>query len=112
MHEISIYVYVASAFLVAVAQVLLKISADRVYSTRVKEYLNPLVLSGYFLFTISLVVSILAYRYLPLSTAKMLDSTTYIFVAVLGYFLLKERLKRRQLLGMFIMILGILVFSI
>lgn len=112
MHEISIYVYVASAFLVAVAQVLLKISADRVYSTRVKEYLNPLVLSGYFLFTISLVVSILAYRYLPLSTAKMLDSTTYIFVAVLGYFLLKEKLKRRQLLGMFIMILGILVFSI
>ncbi len=112
MLEISIYVYVASAFLVAVAQVLLKISADRVYSTRVKEYLNPLVLSGYFLFTISLVVSILAYRYLPLSTAKMLDSTTYIFVAVLGYFLLKERLKRRQLLGMFIMILGILVFSI
>ncbi len=112
MHEISIYVYVASAFLVAVAQVLLKISADRVYSTRVKEYLNPLVLSGYFLFTISLVVSILAYRYLPLSTAKMLDSTTYIFVAVLGYFLLKERLKRKQLLGMFIMILGILVFSI
>jgi len=112
MLEISIGVYIGSAFLVAVAQVLLKISADRVYSTRLKEYLNPLVLSGYFLFTISLVVSILAYRYLPLSTAKMLDSTTYIFVAVLGYFLLKERLKRRQLFGMFIMILGILVFSI
>ena len=112
MLEISIGVYIASAFLVAVAQVLLKISADRVYSTRLREYLNPLVLSGYFLFTISLVVSILAYRYLPLSTAKMLDSTTYIFVAVLGYFLLKERLKRRQLLGMFIIILGILVFSI
>ncbi len=112
MHEISIGVYIASAFLVAVAQVLLKISADRVYTTRIREYLNPLVLSGYFLFTISLVVSILAYRYLPLSTAKMLDSTTYLFVAVLGYFLLNERLQLRQLLGMFIMIAGILVFSI
>ena len=112
MHDISVAIYIASAFLVAVAQVLLKLSANRIYSTRLKEYLNPLVLSGYFLFTISLVVSILAYRYLPLSTAKMLDSTTYIFVAILGFFLLKERLKRKQLVGMFIMILGILIFSL
>lgn len=112
MNKVSMGVYIASAFLVAIAQVLLKISADKVYATRMKEYLNPLVLWGYFLFTISLVVSILAYRYLPLSTAKMLDSTTYIFVAFLGYFLLKERLHPRQLMGIFIMILGILVFSL
>ncbi len=111
MYEFSFLLYIGSAFLVAVAQVLLKLSANKTYPTRLKEYLNPLVLSGYFLFTISLIVTVLAYRYLPLSTAKMLDSTTYIFVSILGYYFLKERLQKKQIFGLFVLILGIFVFS-
>lgn len=112
MNRTSVLIYIASSFLVAVGQVMLKISAGKDHPSKLKEYLNPLVLSGYFLFTISLVVSILAYRYLPLSLAKMLDSTTYIFVAVLGYLILSEKLAKKQLMGIGVIILGIFVFSL
>jgi len=111
-YKMSLMLFIASTFLAAGPQILLKMSADKTHDSRWKEYLNPYVLIAYALFTISLVMTIFAYKNLSLSLGRMLDSTTYIFVAVLGSIFLKEKLKARQLIGILLICAGIVVFSL
>lgn len=42
----------------------------------------------------------------------ILESTGYIFVAVMGYIFLKETLSRRKLAGIALILVGIIVFSL
>jgi drug/metabolite transporter (DMT)-like permease len=56
-------------------------------------------------------MTVIAYRNISLSLGRMLDSTTYIFVAVLGCIFLKEKLTSRQLFGILFICAGIIVFS-
>jgi len=111
-YSMSLLLFVVSTFLAAGPQILLKLSADRPHASRWKEYLNPFVLIAYALFTISLVMTVIAYKNISLSLGRMLDSTTYIFVALLGSVILKEKLKGRQIVGILLICAGIIVFSI
>ena len=47
----------------------------------------------------------------PLSMAPVLESSGYIFVAILSYYFFKERLTKKQLLGMFLIIVGIVIYA-
>ena len=49
---------VFSTLISSISQVLLKKSADRTYKNRIREYLNPLVVSAYLIFVISAVMTI------------------------------------------------------
>lgn len=111
-YEVSLMLFVVSTLLAAGPQILLKLSADKTHASRWKEYLNPYVLIAYGLFTISLILTVIAYKHISLSLGRMLDSTTYIFVAVLGSVFLKEKLKARQLIGILLICAGIIVFSL
>ena len=111
-YQMSLMLFIASTLLAAGPQILLKMSADKPHARRWKEYLNPFVLIAYALFTVSLVMTVIAYKNISLSLGRMLDSTTYIFVAVLGSIFLKEKLTSRQLFGILFICAGIIVFSI
>ena len=102
---------IVSVFIASIAQILLKISAGRTYSSRLKEYLNPYVVTGYGLMLISTVLTMLALRTLPLSWSPVLESLSYLFVGIMGYFILKERFSRRKLTGIIIILAGIMIFS-
>ena len=102
----------ASVFVSSVSQILLKKAADRTYTSRLGEYLNPLVICAYGMFGASVVLTMLALRAVPLSLSPILESTGYIFVSVLGYFILGERFGRRKLLGFALILAGIAVFSL
>ncbi len=114
MSELLIYacIMVASVFIASVSQIILKISAGKTYETKIKEYINPLVIGAYLVFFVSTFVTMYALKKVPLSLAPILESTGYIFVSVLGWLFLKEKLSRRKLIGMGVIILGIAVFSI
>ncbi len=77
-----------------------------------KEYLNPLVIIAYILFFGTTFISMYALKVVPLSMAPILEASGYIFVAVLSYFFLKEKLTKRQILGMVLIIMGIVVYSL
>ncbi len=104
-------IYAASVFLASVAQILLKIGADRQYGSRIREYLNVPVISGYSLMAVSLLAGMLAYRGVPLSFGPVIESLGYVFVAALGWLFLKEKLSRRKLFGMALIIVGILAIE-
>lgn len=109
---ISICVLLFSVFISSVSQLLLKKAANREYKSRLKEYLNPLVIGAYAMFFGSVILTMLALRYVPLSMSPILESTGYIYVSVLGYFFLKERFSRRKIAGICLILAGIAVFSI
>ena len=59
-----------------------------------------------------MILTMLALKKVPLSMQPILESTGYIFVAVMGYIFLKETLSRRKLAGIALIRVGIIVFSL
>ena len=108
----AVILLLVSVFISAVSQIMLKKAANKQYESTIKEYLNPLVIIAYGIFFVSTILTMLALRYVPLSMQPILESTSYIFVTVMGYFLLKERLSKRKLLGLALILLGVFVYSI
>lgn len=104
-------IWMISVFISSVAQVMLKIAANKTYEKRIREYLNPLVITAYGIFFVSTLLTMYALRYVPLTMSPIIESCSYIFVPVLGVFLLKEKISKRRLLGMAVMIAGIMVFT-
>ncbi len=110
--EVSVCVLLFSVFISSVSQILLKKAANRTYETPLKEYLNLLVVGAYGLFFCSVILTMLALKYVPLSMSPILESTGYIFVSVMGYIFLKERFTRRKLCGFALILAGVIIFNL
>ena len=108
--EISVCILLFSVFISSVSQILLKKAADRTYESSLKEYLNPLVIGAYGMFFCSVILTMLALKYVPLSMS-ILESTGYIFVSVMGYFFLKEKFTKRKLAGFALILAGVIIFN-
>ena len=106
-----ILIWLFSVLLASFSQVLLKIAANKHYENRVKEYLNPLVISAYGMFFACTLLTMYALRVVPYSYSPMIESTSYIFIPVFGVLLLKERISRRRLIGIAVILAGILIFA-
>ncbi len=105
-------IYILGVIISALAQILLKKSADIERESKIKEYLNFKTLFAYAIFFGATLCSVFAYKYVPLSMGPILGATEYVFVAVLSYFLLKEKISKKKLIGLITIILGVLIFSI
>ena len=101
-----------SVFISSISQILLKKGAEKKYPNKIREYLNPYVMSGYMLFFGCTLLSMFSLKVVPLSMAPVVESLGYIFVAVLGFFFLKEKFTKRQLIGTALIILGFVVYSL
>lgn len=104
-------VLLLGVFLSSISQVLLKKAALRHYSSRIKEYLNPLVITAYTIFVLTTFLSIYAYKGIPLSMGPVLESTSYIYVTVFGVTIFKEKLNTRKILALILIVSGIVVYS-
>lgn len=113
MSKLLVYagVYVVSVFISSVSQVMLKTSAGRQYESRLREYLNPLVITAYALFFGCTFVSIYALKVVPLSMSPILEASGYIFVAVLSRIVLKERVTKKKAAGLAVILAGILIYT-
>ena len=105
-------IFVLSVLVASVSQIMLKISANRKYSSRIKEYLNPLVISAYILFFSCTAITMYALTVVPLTFAPILEATGYIFVAIMSYFILKEKISLKKLSGFILIIIGIIVYVV
>ena len=114
MNEILLFsiVMVIAVFVSSCSQIILKRAASKIYRSKIAEYLNFRVIFAYGLFGMAALVNMYVLRHLPISLAPILESTGYIFVAVLGFWFLREKLKKRQLIGMALILVGIIIFSI
>lgn len=107
-----ILIFLCSVFISSVSQILLKSSANESHGSALKEYFNIRVIVAYGMFFLSTLITIVAYRYVPLSMGGILEASGYVFVAVLSYVFLHERVGKRKLLGLGLILLGIVVFNL
>ena len=114
MSELMLYsgIMLISILISSVSQIMLKKSAQKKYPSKIKEYLNPMVIIAYGLFFGCTLITMYSFKVVPLGMAPVLESAGYIFVAVLSFIFLKEKLTKRQLLGMALIIIGIVVYSV
>lgn len=107
-----IIVFLISVLLSSVSQVLLKKSAQKKYDNIIAEYMNPMVIFSYSMFIICTLVTLIAYKKIPLSLGAILESSGYIFVNILGMFFLNEKISKGKMKGMLFIILGIIIFQL
>lgn len=114
MSKLLIYsgIYIFGVLISSLSQILLKKSADIERESKIKEYLNFKTIFAYCMFFSATICTMLAYKYIPLSMGPILESMGYIFIAVFSYYLLKEKITKRKLAGLIIIIIGIIIFSI
>ena len=105
-----IVILVISVVVASFAQILLKKSAEKTYSSPIREYLNAYVIFGYGLMFLSMFITIMAYSGLDFTNVPVIESLGYIVVMILSYFFFKEKITKRKLLGMAVIMAGIFVY--
>ena len=98
-------------FISAVSQVLLKKAAIKKYENPIREYLNPYVIVAYAIFVVSTLLSIVAYRGIPLSMGPVLEATSYFYVTFFGVKIFSEKLNIKKVVALGLIILGIMIYT-
>lgn len=99
-------------FVGSVSQVLLKKAAMKSYASPLMEYLNPQVFFAYLLFFGTTLISVTAYKVIPLSLGAVLETTSYLYITFFGVIIFKEKLKPRKILALLLIISGSLVCTL
>lgn len=99
-------------FISSIAQVLLKKESAREHDSVIREYLNPRVIIAYVIFFGATLLSIFAYRVVPLSMGAILEATGYIYVTVFGVTIFHEKLNRKKTAALLLILAGIAVYAV
>ena len=83
----------------AVSQILLKQSANEEHASALREYLNWRVIVAYLIFGSVLLLNTYAYTQVDLKYGPVLDTFTYVFVLLLSFGVLKEKVSKGKLIG-------------
>lgn len=105
-------IYLLGVFLAAVSQVLLKKAAMRPHKNFVMEYLDWRVILGYGIFVGCTLLSILAYKGIPMGLGPVLEATSYLYVTVFGVTIFKEKLSRKKCIALAMILAGILIYAL
>lgn len=105
-------ILLAGVFVSAISQVMLKKAAQKTYDSKIKEYLNPLVIFAYILFVGTTFISIIAYKGIPLSMGPILESTSYLYVTIFGVTIFKEKLNKNRMIALIFILCGIIIYSL
>lgn len=101
---------VCSVCIASVSQILLKKGAQQSYSSRIREYLNGYVITGYGMLMISMILTIIAYRNLSFLSVPVVEALGYILVPVLSYFVFREKITPRKAVGILFILGGMAVY--
>ncbi len=104
-------VVAGSVLLAAFAQMLLKKGASLPHRSFIAEYLNPWVISGYFIMLASMVIDVWAIsRGVQVKEVSTIESFSYLFVPVLGCIFFKETITPRKMLSIALILSGVIIF--
>lgn len=105
-------IFLLGVFISSLSQVLLKKAAMRSYGSVLREYLNPLVIGAYAIFFLATLMTIVAYRGVPLSLGPILEATSYLYITFFSVVIFKEKINMRKVAALALIIVGIIVYSI
>jgi drug/metabolite transporter (DMT)-like permease len=98
-------------FVCAYTQIFLKKNANKNY-VGIRVYLNKTVILSNVIFLLATLVSVFTLKYIQLSVGALLNSLTYVFIPVLSAVFLKEKIGKRTVLGIVMIMAGMTVYTI
>ncbi|MCL1829964.1 MAG: multidrug ABC transporter [Oscillospiraceae bacterium] len=101
-----------SVIIASFSQLLLKKEASLNHTTLLAQYLNLRVITAYVLLVVSTICSVMAFRVIPLTASPLAEAFGTITTLILSVTVLKEKITKRKLLGIGIVILGIIFIAI
>ena len=99
-----------SVTIASFSQVMLKLGAGKTYNSKIREYLNFYVITGYGMLFVSMILTIVVYSRLSYLSVPVVEAVGYVFVPVLSFFIFKEKLNKRKIAGIVCILLGIMVY--
>jgi len=90
---------------------MLKKNADKGYKG-IKIYLNPPVIISNIIFLGATLLSVYLMRYLMLTTFALLNALTYVFIPVLSYIFIKEKISKKMIIGISLIISGVIIYGV
>ena len=105
-------IFLFSIFISSVAQIILKKSAEKKYGSLIREYMNVRVIGAYTIFILSTLLTMYAYKGVPLTLGALLDASGYIYIPVLSFIFLKEKITPKMVLGSAFIVCGIIVYNL
>lgn len=105
-------IFVFGVFISSVSQVILKKSSNIKYDNPICEYLNVRVIVAYGIFFMATLLTIFAYKVIPLSMGPILDATGYIFVTIFGVTIFKESLNSKKIIALALILIGIGIYAV
>ena len=99
---------IAGAFITALSQILLKTQANTTGKKGfLQKFLNIRVIVSYGLLFLSLFCNQLALRRVPMAVLPCITATSFIWVFLFGFLILRERPSKRKIVGVAIILVGI-----
>lgn len=107
-----IAISLGGVFISAVSQVLLKKASMKIYASPIQEYLNPKVIFAYMLFVGTTLISVTAYKVIPLSLGAVLETTSYLYITFFSVVIFKEKLNSKKVAALLLIIAGSIVCTL
>lgn len=101
-----------SVLVSAFSQVMLKKSSQKEHKSILAEYLDPVVIIAYVLFFGSTLLTMTAYKKVPLSMAPIFDCGSYLLVILFGVLFFKEKMNPKKILAIVVLLAGVVVYSL
>ena len=77
----------------------------------IAEYLNPRVIIAYLIFFAATLMTIYAYKEVPLSLGPILEATSYVYVMVFGAVFFAEKPTKLKVAAIGLILVGVAVFA-
>ena len=74
--------------------------------------MNPLVIFAYVMFVGTTLLSVIAYKGIPLSMGPVLEATSYLYVTFFGVKIFGEKINRKKIGALLLIISGIIIYSV
>lgn len=110
MNNLFLLIALLSVCIASFSQVMLKMGAGKKYNSKIREYLNVYVISGYGMLFVSMLLTIVAYSRLSYLSVPVVEAVGYVLVPVLSYFFFKEKLSKRKIVGILFILAGIFIY--
>jgi drug/metabolite transporter (DMT)-like permease len=109
----AVWLVVFCTFLVAIAQILMKMGADytKLHPGLEGIVTNPVLILGYGLYAVVTVLIVVAFQNGELSVLYPILSLSYFWVAVLSYFKFHDTLNAYKLVGIAVIVCGVAVLG-
>ncbi len=108
--NIYLLILIFSALIASFSQILLKKSAEKTYSSVIREYLNLYVICGYGMMFLSMFLTIIAYSGMEFTNVQIVEATGYIMVLILSCLFFREKITGEKVIGMLFIFAGIAVY--